>query len=654
MSEADDIKAELDKLSAMMTEFSKTIEPLKKESEKLDQIAAQAYQVYLDEVAKVKHQKSVIQERLNEASNGINKLKQQEAILNAKYHEIKQREEAQAKAEALQNEWLALHKRWDALTAGAPWREWAKDHQIEGGKKLTGDRKVIVADPMGLGKTLTSIIACDMVQKATQFASPKTPFLGEEKEFWDHSTGEYVTKIVDGVIKPAGRKILYICPAPLVQNVRAEFQMWAPHRTVWYLSGMTKAERDAAISMFIPIGQEYVVIINYEAWRKDSKLLDALAALEFDTIIIDEAHTIKEVKTNAYRGVRKLVQETEAPYVIPMTGTPILNRPQELFALLSLVDPNQFYNMNSFLFQYCEQDDNGFWTFKPGGLDLISKKISKNFLRRTKDQAGIELPEKTVITHRLPVDTDSWPEQAKIREQMTKHYAILLSEDKAITAAAMIAVFTRLRQIETWPAGIEVKDAITGEIKLKVDVEESQKVDYLIRKGETGWDGLIPEAIADERCVLFSQFKAPLREIKRRCEDAGYRAVILDGETPDSVKEEIRMDFDARHTPDRNNAKWDIVLCNYRVGGQGMNLTAASQMFILDEEWNPGKRDQAYDRIHRMGQELPVTIHLVRTEGTIDDWLAGIMEAKEGLVEGFNSAMMKDSFLDWANGSGLL
>jgi SWI/SNF-related matrix-associated actin-dependent regulator of chromatin subfamily A member 5 len=133
----------------------------------------------------------------------------------------------------------------------------------------------------------------------------------------------------------------------------------------------------------------------------------------------------------------------------------------------------------------------------------------------------------------------------------------------------------------------------------------------------------------------------------------GKRAVILDGDTPKSVQDEIRLDFDARHTPNRESSKWDVVLCNYRVGGVGLNLTAATQMVILDEEWNPGKRDQAYDRIHRMGQENPVTIHVIRNALTIDDWLADIMAKKEDLVEGFTTKMVeKDEFQQFLEGMG--
>jgi len=177
-------------------------------------------------------------------------------------------------------------------------------------------------------------------------------------------------------------------------------------------------------------------------------------------------------------------------------------------------------------------------------------------------------------------------------------------------------------------------------------------LDYVIAydHAEAEWTGLLPEIVTDERVVVFSQFKEPLREMARRCEKAGISATIMDGDTPDDMRNAIATNFDLKYGEE---PRWQVVLCNYRVGGVGLNFTAATQMIVLDEEWNPGKRDQAYDRIHRMGQDMPVTIHVLRARkplppgmsagtlsgGGIDMWLAGIIDQKEQIVGGFESAM---------------
>lgn len=656
--EPEILKKEIAEMRAMLDALQTEMAPIKEAQAQLVQSERLARQEYEAKVAKIREDRKEydtityqLQVKLNRANEEIRR-KQREFERIENERKLEEQREALAKANAILNE------EWDRLTMGATWREMAKDHQIAAGHYLTENRNVILADPMGLGKTLSSIITCDMVEAATRNVIPEIPFLGEVKEVWNGESQEL--KVVGGITRPVGKRVIYFCPSSLMRNVRKEFNLWAKHRNVTFLGGMSKAERDFVFEMVLKDRADFVVIVNYEAWRKDLNLIDRLAGLDPDVIILDEAHNLKETKSIAYRGIKRLLESCDPAYIIPMTGTPILNRPQELFSLLTLVNPKEFYHLNDFLYNFCEQNDAGFWKFQEGGLERVARKIRKNFLRRTRDQAGIKLPEKTIINHDLEVDIENYPNQARVREQMRKYATIMIDEKagKAIAAAAMIAVFTRLRQIETWPAGIVVHDPVTKEVKFAVDVEESQKLDYVISNepDEQGdYSGLIPEVVSEERVVVFSQFKAPLRELKTRIEKSGYRAVIMDGEASPELREEISNDFDARYTPERNKSKWDVVLCNYKVGGVGINLTAATQMVILDEEWNPGKRDQAYDRIYRMGQEKPVTIHVIRNQKTIDDWLANIMENKEDIVDGFNSEMVSVSeFKEFLDSGGLI
>lgn len=657
------LEQQLNEAMEILDTLNQEIEPIEAERRAIQQKEQAAREAYHAAVAAAREEKAKIDAIQFEKQSAINQLKMEMRRKQERIEALKKEQEIAKARQEREAELLLLNERWDKLTLNAHWREWAKDHQIEAGHMITKNRKVILADPMGLGKTLSAIITCDMSEAATRTASPEHPFLGEDKEvsIYNPETKEYGTewKIINGIERPVGKRVLYFCPPSLIRNVEKEFRNWAGHRAVTYVGTLSKKEREFVFEFQLANRADFIVICNYEAWRKDKNLIDQLIKLDPDTVILDEAHNLKEMTTSAYRGIKTLLDKAQPEYVIPMTGTPILNRPQELFSLLTLVNPNKFYHINDFLYNYCEQTDDGKWKFQDGGLDRIAKQIADNFLRRTRDQAGIILPEKTIINHDLEVDEDTYPDQARVRKQMRDYATIMIDEaqGKAIAAAAMIAVFTRLRQIETWPAGIMMRDPITKEIKMQVDVEESQKVDYVISEEPDvhgNYDGLIPEIIEDERVVLFSQFKAPLQEIKRRVEKMGKRAVVLDGDTPEKLREEIRTDFDIKYTPNREDAKWDIVLCNYKVGGVGLNLTCATQMIILDEEWNPGKRDQAYDRIHRIGQEKPVTIHVIRNQKTIDDWLAGIMEQKEGVVDGFNNTMVTMAEFKDALDSGLL
>lgn len=698
----EELKAQLAEMQAAVERAEREMAPIKGTIGEANAKKHAAQQAFDNMIAQLRAEHQARLQRINEEINplvermetyqydanqlidAINKKRDELAALQNEQRQREMQEKIEADARTAELKALAdkaaLSKNWDYLTAGAPWREMAADHQIKGAHKIVADRYVILADPMGLGKTLTAIATTDMAQAATVDASPEHPWLGIEKEVYVHAkwvngeTGEerkgyigyderkrmeadynwqqipahYEVKIVDAVERPVGRRILYICPAPLLRNVMAEFHQWNPKRNVTFIGAMSKAERNFFLDNIMPQVPDCVVIVNYEAWRRDLQLLAKLASYKFDTVIIDEAHMTKNQKTSAWKGVNYMVQGANRPeYVIPMTGTPILNRPQELFTLLNMVNPDEFRVENDFLYSYCEQyeDSTGMmrWKFRAGGLDSLQHKISKNFLRRTKDQAGIKLPPKTIIYHDLDVDEELYSLQAKARKQMRDYATLVINESKGQTliATVKIALITRLRQIETWPAGIIQRDKHTKEIILQLEVHESQKIDYCIRWDEESneWEGLIPEAIEDERMVVFSQFNAPLHEIARRVNASGKRAVVMDSAASTKLKEEIRVDFDARFTPLGADYKWDIVLCGYKAGGVGLNFTAASQLISLDDEWNPGKRDQAWDRIHRMGQIRPATIHVVRDKKTIDDWMASIMADKEAVVDGFTRKM---------------
>lgn len=161
------------------------------------------------------------------------------------------------------------------------------------------------------------------------------------------------------------------------------------------------------------------------------------------------------------------------------------------------------------------------------------------------------------------------------------------------------------------------------------EIHESIKVDKVM--------DLIMEhgVMEDNRIAVFSQFKTALAELEKRLDCVGVRTVRFDGDTTDSVKEEVKRNWDKSIGEE---AKWEVVLCNYKTGGIGLNLTAAIHTIILDEEWNPGKRDQAYARTHRMGQDEETFVHVIRLSHTIDTWLSDLIENKEALIAGFDSA----------------
>lgn len=587
---------------------------------------------------------------------------------------------------------------FDKITLNMSWREHAFEHQIEGGKMLAVAKRAILGDEMGLGKTLTSMITTDMLK---------------------------------------AQKILVIVPDDVVSNFLREIHHWTPHRQPVMVGKMNKAQRDIIIGVLRNM-DAFTVVVNYSAWRKDKSLLTKLVSLRFDTVIMDEAHSVKNVSTSAYKGCEQIVlAENSCPvcqgaiqqvhysgdyiydpngirlprdypvcigksvptsqvvdmevapmkegcgwsvivdrlagtkrkygalrsvkYVFPMTGTPILNKPQDLFAQLRLIDDEHYDSEAAYLRTYCQKNYyTDKWEFRPGGLDELTRRLAGKYVARKKKDAGIVLPKQDVVIHNIEIDPDLYPDQYKVIQQLSKHAMLILDNGKKLPIFAAIALITRKRQANVWAAGIQVKDPETDMIVFSVgdEVRESIKLDRIINepsRTESGdWEGMVVDytgggdKINGDRVVVFSQFKGPLIELERRMRTAGIDVVRFDGDTPEDIRNQVKTDFD-RKVADQEGYeyKWQVALCNYKSGGVGLNFNAATHAIILDEEWNAGKRDQAYARLDRMGQTEENTVDVLRLDRTIDTWLANLIDSKEALAEGFqDSAAVANSLLD--------
>ncbi|MGH9057911.1 MAG: DEAD/DEAH box helicase [Acidimicrobiales bacterium] len=534
--------------------------------------------------------------------------------------------------EAMRNaEISARSQEFDTLTANMPWREWAFDHQITGAKEIAlGNGRVILGDKRGLGKTLTSLIACDMLKS---------------------------------------KKVIILAPKETIKNFEDEIREWAKHRTLVTLITKGKDRRDFVLDM-LKMADEWILTVNIEAWRKDKYFINELINTQPDTIVIDEAHYIKDTDGLAFKGIEKLVHAinmcplcgenslvhtstgtlTCATFscsgafdvfdkdvrsvknVIPMTGTVFINSPQDMFALLNLIDDRSFPDKNEFLYRYCIRIKNR-WVFRSGGEAALMKKIGSQYISRTREMAGVKIPPQKIQHYELEWDRTKYAAQWRAYQELKHDYTIFSNtDDKQMQIDAVIVFIMRARQMLSWPEGIVLRDPTTNAEVFRCDVRQSQKLDKAV--------SLIAEFVAEgERTVLFSQFTPPLEELERRLRkvtkpDGSFvRPVILNGNTPSAKRDLIRHDFDRRN----GTNEWDVVLCHYRVGGQSLNFTAATQMIILDREWSPGKMDQAFGRIDRLGQTEETTVHVLDMVNTIDSFMAQLNDDKARMIEGFET-----------------
>jgi SNF2 family DNA or RNA helicase len=588
-------------------------------------------------------------------------LRKQARINEAAMVQAKRRLETFASEEAIKKRIEEESAEFDKITQHYRWREFAYNHQIDGAKRLASARRGILGDKRGLGKSLTSLIWADMI---------------------------------------GSKKVLIFAPKDVLENFKREIEHWTPHRHVTILGGMNKTTRD----MFLPIlsgFDQWLVLCNYEAWRRDAELIEYIKMLKADTVIIDEAHNIKEKKTSAYQGIRNIVYAENAcslcngdperyrdsftgafktrcskclhepanfgdfcsvKNVLPMTGTAILNKPQDLWTLLNLVDRRLFPSEDAFLRDYCETDlYTGRWKFRAGGEDALIKKLGSRFIKRDKKSAGVKFKEQVIVPHYIEFDARLYPDQAKVMEQIKQFDAIRMAEDVKLDIIGVLPGILRRRQAITWPAGIKiweyeeymddygvVRRRKTGRALYEAPATESIKMDKAMEIAET----IINEE--EDRLVMFSQFKEALKELERRFNNLGIPVVRYDGDISDDQARQAQLDFDGKTAPNHprgvdcnseckywgqpcSGYKWQVILCHYKKGGVGLNLNAANQMIILDREWNPGKEDQAQGRIDRLDNTRDSIVHTIHVNGTIDKFMDDLIEEKKNIIEGFET-----------------
>jgi SNF2 family DNA or RNA helicase len=544
---------------------------------------------------------------------------------------------------------------FEKLARERPWGSRAFDYQLDGAKQMAIEKRVVLADEMGLGKTLSAIMACDLSRAA---------------------------------------KVLVITQNDIVSNFSREVGKWAEDRIMIPLGTIKdKFARHLALkSLDSQVG--FVVLVNYEMWRRDKEILKLLIGLKFDTVIVDEAHNMKDDKGQNFKGVRDIVYAENLDYsckscgatfkdwpwsdlcpecykplgrrnfnsrcsvvrVYPMTGTPILNDPADAFPMLHLIDRVAFPDKKTYLLRYCVQREVQSlvdttvkkWFFTYGGESMLTSKLGVKYIRRTLEDSGIKLPPQDEQIHTLAFEHGEYIQQRKVIAGIKKFNMILLNEmGDAANVPYLLTLINRERQAVSYPAGIklwEKRELGDGKTKMvmigKCDIKESIKVDYSLK--------LIKDLLeAGQKVVLFSKFTEPLERLEELLKAEGIdRVACYDGSASRERLDKIAIQADAGFTK-KSDMLYDVLLVSYAKGGTGVNFTNYRQTILLDREWNPSKENQAEARTHRIGQNESTTVHRITVEGTIDEGIDELIERKAQLADGLNEETQRFSLIKY-------
>ena len=379
---------------------------------------------------------------------------------------------------------------------------------------------------------------------------------------------------------------LVVCPVSVVGNWISEAQRFAPSLNVKMLGNSTREQTIKELSA----GE--VLVTSYGLIQSEEKMF---VEKEFATIVLDEAHIIKNNATKTSKAIMQL----QGKFRLALTGTPLQNHLGEIWNLFNFINPGLLGNLNHFTDTLIKPDDDY-------SRKILRKLIKPFILRRTKSAVLDELPPKTEIVKKVQLSDTEMAFYEALRRQ-----ALLNLESGEGNQGAKhlraLAEITKLRQASCNPLLVDPN----------IDIKSSKLAVFL---------EIVDELKENKhRALVFSQFVSHLSIVRNALDEKKIKYQYLDGSSPLPERERSVEKF--------QKGEGDLFLISLKAGGLGLNLTAADFVIHLDPWWNPAIEDQASDRAHRIGQKRPVTIYRLVAENTIEEKIIQLHNTKRNLAE---------------------
>ena len=373
--------------------------------------------------------------------------------------------------------------------------------------------------------------------------------------------------------------IVIVVPASLKLNWEREANKWLEDPNTEILSG-TKVWKTTGD----------ILIINYDilyAW------VDELKKRKPKLLITDESQKYKSDGAKRTKAVKKLAKGI--PYFIALSGTPIENRPDEVFNAVHIANPDIFINRWQFRQRYCNPKHNGFgWDFTGhSNIEELHNKLKRVMIRRLKKDVLKELPDK--IYSFIPIELDNEKEYQDAENDFISY----VRNEKGQDAAKKIENVEALARIE----GLK-QLAVKGKMKQVIE-----------------WIRDFLES--EQKLVVFCTHKFVINELMEMF--GSHIAVKLDGSTSLSDRQRSVDIFQL-------NPAVKLFIGNIQAAGVGITLTAASNVVFIELGWNPAIHDQASDRVHRIGQKDSVNIYYLLARNTIEEKIAKLLDTKRKIT----------------------
>lgn len=346
---------------------------------------------------------------------------------------------------------------------------------------------------------------------------------------------------------------------------------------------------------------------------KSKKNWDLITSREYDMVIVDEAHHLKNKSTLNF----KLVNALKKKFILLLTATPVENNLMELYNLITLLKPGQLETATAFRERFMKRGD----PTDPQNREMLKHLLGQVMIRNTRALAGIHIPPRFASTIRIAPtkgEADFYERLQLLLRQLNdqkKGRAKLTVKNLLAQAGsspdAVEATLGRMLESRSWLPEIEKEiKAVRNLCRTTADTPKNMALLKLLQADK-------------EKLIVFVKYTATLDHLAEFLERNEVSFVLFHGSMTNEKKDAAIQAF-------KDNVQ---VLVTTEIGGEGRNIQFCARMVNYDLPWNPMKIEQRIGRIHRIGQEKEVQIYNFCAQGSIEDYILDILDRKINMFE---------------------
>jgi SNF2 family DNA or RNA helicase len=405
------------------------------------------------------------------------------------------------------------------------------------------------------------------------------------------------------------RSALVLTPPSLIEQWQAEMRR---KFSLDLVSHDAPAFRERGVQAW----NEHDLIIASLHTAKREPHRSAILARKWDLVIIDEAHHLRNRTTQAWQ----LASQLQKQYTLLLTATPVQNNLEELFNLVTLLEPGLLRTAKQFSREFIDRRDK----MTPRNLDELHRLLAEVMVRNRRSTVGLQFTRRWARTERVPPTAA----ERQLYDAVADFVRTQLRpgrETKALTRMAVLALQTALGSSSQAAASTLAQLAETP----RLPPAEKEALATLAARAATLADSSKAERLLEllrenpDKMVIFTQFRATQEFLRQRLSAAGHAVAVFHGGLSRLAKEAAVNAF-------RGPAR---LLLATEAGSEGRNLQFAHAVCNFDLPWNPMRIEQRIGRLSRIGQTQDIHVYNLVAAGTVEEAVLHLLEAKLNLFE---------------------